>query len=137
MVVLGLLTLLIGLVVPGLLTSFQREQQRAKLREFLTVVRLARSEAVSRHQRVRLAVEPSTGNYRLEGFTANGVLSGLSLEQPRLVWEDVDRNRGYIIFYPDGSSSGGRLVITDATGRQYLVEVDTITGKASLKNPGN
>jgi general secretion pathway protein H len=137
MVVLALLTLLIGLVLPGLLTSFQREQQRTKLREFMTILRTARSEAVSRHQRVRLALELTTGRYHLEGFTANGVLSGLSLEHPRLVWEDVDRTRGYIIFYPDGSSSGGKLIITDATGGEYVVDVDTITGKVSLRTAGN
>lgn len=135
--VLGLLTLLIGLVVPGLLTTLQRERQRANLREFMTVLRTARSEAVSRHQRVRLAVDVNTGRYEVEGFAAAGFLIGLSQEQPRLVWEDVERRQGYIIFYPDGSSSGGRLVIMTTAGRQYLLEVDTITGKTSLRIMGN
>ena len=34
MVVLALLTLLIGLVLPGLLKSYQREQERSKIRNF-------------------------------------------------------------------------------------------------------
>jgi general secretion pathway protein H len=137
MVVLALLTLLIGLVLPGLLKSYHREQQRANLRGFLTVVRTARSEAVSRRQKVRLAVDCNTGQYHLEGFAASGVLDGLSPEHPRLVREDGDRTKGSIIFYPDGSSSGGKLVIRDATGREYVVEVDTITGKVSLRTTGN
>ena len=136
MVVLALLTLLIGLVLPGLLKSYQREQERSKIRRFLTILRTARSEAVTRHQRVRLAVDLNTGHYNLEGFAGQGTLNDLRLEDPHLVWEDMDRRQGYIIFYPDGSSSGGKLVIINAAGRQYLVEVDTITGKISLKIQG-
>ena len=55
---------------------------------------------------------------------------------PHLVWEEIDRRRGYIIFYPDGSSSGGNLVIINSVGKRYRVEVDTITGKISLKIEG-
>ncbi len=135
MVVLALLTLLIGLVLPGLLKSYQREQERSKIRRFLTILRTARSEAVTRHQRVRLAVDVNTGQYHLEGFAGKGILN-LRLEDPHLVWEEIDRRRGYIIFYPDGSSSGGNLVIINSVGKRYRVEVDTITGKISLKIEG-
>ncbi len=78
MVVLALLTLLIGLVLPGLLKSYQREQERTKIRNFLTILRSARSEAVTRHQRVRLEVDVHTGNYNLEGFTGKGSLNELA-----------------------------------------------------------
>ncbi len=135
MVVLALLTLLIGLVLPGLLKSYQREQERSKIRRFLTMLRTARSEAVTRHQRVRLAVDVDTGHYQLEGLAGHGILN-LRLKDPHLVWEDMDRRRGYIIFYPDGSSSGGKLVIINSVGRQYRVEIDTITGRMNLKIEG-
>lgn len=136
MVVLALLTLVIGLVMPGLIGSYQREQQRAELREFMAVLRTARSEAVTRRQRVRLAVDLGSGVYRVEGTAVQGTLRGLSLEHPSLVWDDLERRRGFIIFYPDGSSSGGRLAVVDSRGASYLVEVDTITGKVSLKMGG-
>jgi general secretion pathway protein H len=136
MVVLALLTLLIGLVMPGLLKSYQREQERSKTRRFLTLLRSARSEAITRHQPVRLAIDLNTGLYNLEGFAEKGTLNGLHLEDPHLVWDDLDRRRGHITFYPDGSSSGGRLVIIHPGGNQYLVEVDTITGKVAFKVAG-
>jgi general secretion pathway protein H len=136
MVVLALLTLLIGLVLPGLLKSYQREQERSKIRKFLTLLRSARSEAVTRHQRVRLAVDLDTGHYNLIGFTGKGVLNDLRLVDPHLVWDDMDQRRGYIIFYPDGSSSGAKLVIISPNGRRYFVKVDTISGKTSFKVEG-
>jgi hypothetical protein len=53
------------------------------------------------------------------------------------VWEDIDRRTGFIIFYRDGSSSGGKLELIDSTGRQYLVEIETITGRVTLKVAGS
>ena len=134
--VLALLTLLMGLVLPDLLKSYKREQERANIRRFLSILRTARSEAVTRHQRVRLRVDIKAGRYQVEGFASHGAFPGLRLENPHLVWEDIDRRTGFIIFYRDGSSSGGRLGFADSTGRQYRVEIETVTGRINLKVEG-
>lgn len=49
--------------------------------------------------------------------------------------EIVDDRRGAIRFYPDGSSTGGRVTL--ASGRQkLLVDVDWLTGRVSIKEGG-
>ena len=98
-----------------------------------TVLRLARSQAATSHQRVRVFLNKETGRYWLEGSNRQGVLAGMRLGDARLVWEGTDRRQGYIAFYPDGTSSGGKLVMTDPTGRLYSLEVEIITGKVTLK----
>ena len=135
--VLLLMALFLGLALPGLLRSWERESNRATLREFATTLRTARSEAVTRGVKVRLFLNLKTGRYRLEGSTREGALKGVSLTDARLVWQNPEKSQGYIAFYGDGSTSGGALALVEPTGRRYLLEVETITGKVSLKSNVN
>ena len=133
-VVLALVSLLMGLMVPSLQHTISRERDRANIRQLATVLRLARSQAATSHQRVRVFLNKETGRYWLEGSNRQGVLAGMRLEDVRLVWPESDRRQGYIAFYSDGTSSGGKLVMTDPIGRLYNLEVEIITGKVTLKN---
>ena len=132
MVVMALMALLLGLVLPGLLHSWERESNRATLREFTTTLRTARSEAVTRGLKVRLFLDLKTGRYRLEGSTREGTLTGMSLTDASLVWQNPEKSQGYMVFFGDGSSSGGKLGLVEPTGRRYLLQVEPITGKVSL-----
>jgi Tfp pilus assembly protein FimT len=137
MAVLALMALLLGLVLPGLINSWEREKNRATLREFTSTLRTARSEAVTRGLRVRLFLNLKTGRYRLEGSTLEGALTGVNLTDAQLVWQNPEKSQGYIAFYGDGSTSGGKLAVVEPTGRRYLLEVEPITGKVSLRSNVN
>jgi prepilin-type N-terminal cleavage/methylation domain-containing protein len=137
MAVLALMGLLMGLVFPSLFHSWQREKTRAELRGLAVALRTARSEAVTSSNRIRLFLDLRTGRFWLEGTERGGSLTGLTLAEPRLVWLDPDKSRGYIAFYGDGSSSGGRLVLQEASGRKNLLEIKPVTGKVSLSTIGN
>lgn len=132
-VVLALLALMIGLVLPGLQRNVARERDRANLRQLTADLRLARSRAATSGKRVRLFVNRDTGKYWLEGTNRQGVLTGIRLGDTRLVWQDRTRRQGYIAFYGDGSSSGGKLALKDSSGRRYDLEVEIITGRVTLK----
>lgn len=132
MAVLALMGLLLGLVLPSLLRSWEREKDRAALRELTATLRTARSEAVTRGRKVRLFLNLKTGRYRLEGSTQEGTLTGVSLDDASLVWQNPEKSQGYIAFFGDGSSSGGKLALVESTGRRYLLEVKPVTGKVSL-----
>ena len=135
--VLLLMALFLGLALPGLLRSWERESNRATLREFATTLRTARSEAVTRGVKLRLFLNLKTGRYRMEGSTQEGALTGVSLTDAQLVWQNPEKSQGYIAFYGDGSTSGGKLALVEPTGRRYLLEVEPITGKVSLKSGVN
>ncbi len=132
--VLALMGLLLGLTLPSLMHTWEREKHRAALRELTTALRTARSEAVTKSQTVRLFLNLQTGRYRLEGAAREGALTGMRLSDARLVWQNLEKTQGYIAFYGDGSSSGGALTLIDATGRRYLLEVKPVTGKVSLES---
>jgi general secretion pathway protein H len=134
MAVLLLMGLIMGLVLPSLLRGWEREKNRATLRGLTVALRTARSEAVTEHRKVRVWLDLKTGQYRLEGSEAGGVLTGMSLADASLVWQNPEHSQGYIAFFGDGSSSGGRLALVEASGRRHLLEVKPITGKVSLRN---
>jgi hypothetical protein len=56
----------------------------------------------------------------------------LTLVDARLVWQNPEKRQGYIAFYGDGSSSGGKLELVETTGQRHFLEVKPITGKVSL-----
>lgn len=134
MVVLALMTLLMGLVLPSLVRSWEREKNRATIRDLTATLRTARSEAITRGFKVRLFLNLKSGRYRLEGSAREGILTGVRLTDARLVWQDPEKSQGYIAFFGDGSSSGGKLMLVEPTGRRYILEVKPITGKVSLES---
>jgi general secretion pathway protein H len=133
MVVLALMTLLMGLVLPSLVRSWEREKNRATLRDLAATLRTARSEAITRGFKVRLFLNLKSGRYRVEGSAREGTLTGVRLTDARLVWQDPEKSRGYIAFFGDGSSSGGKLILVEPSGRRYRLEVEPITGRVSLE----
>jgi general secretion pathway protein H len=132
--VLMLLALLTGLVMPGLLRAWQRERDRANLRQLAVALRTARSEAATRRLRVRLFIDLKTGVYRVEGGSQRATLTGMRLTEASLVWQDPFKRNGYFAFYADGSSSGGKLTLIDPTGQRHILEVAVITGRVTLRD---
>lgn len=133
----ALLALVMGLVVPGMYGAWHRERERASLRQLMTTLRTARSLAATRHERVRVLFDLAAGSYQLEGTPRSGHLSrSFRLGEANLVWQDRGARRGYIAFYGDGSSSGGRLVVMDPGGNSQVLKVEIITGKVTLKLAG-
>ena len=49
--------------------------------------------------------------------------------------EVQDERRGSIRFFPDGSSTGGRVTVASGE-RKFLVDVDWLTGRVSIKEGG-
>jgi general secretion pathway protein H len=47
--------------------------------------------------------------------------------------EVVSERRGSIRFYPDGSSTGGRITVSSGE-RKYLVDVDWLTGRVTIED---
>jgi general secretion pathway protein H len=133
LIVLALISLVLGLVVPSLYRNVKRERDRASVRQLSAVLRLARSTAVTQRQRVRVFVDVNAGRYLLEKPRKVGDLSGVSVTEPHLVWPGQDRRRGYIAFYGDGSSSGGRLALVGPAGQRHVIEVEIITGRVTVK----
>ena len=130
-----LLELLVVLLIVGLIASFVPLAFRNLLPD-LSVKSAARALAADLRSARSLAIDRnrSTAVDLREGtvVTRNGDLTTeheLSDEFDVQFTADGDRGRvrGGLLFYPDGSSNGGRFVVADET-RAYLVIVEWLTG---------
>ena len=110
LVVLAVLALISSLAFPAVERAFARERFRAAGADLEMRLHAARDTAITRGQVTR--------------FDPGAVPQGLALAGPRTG----------IVFYPDGSATGGQLVLGAVAGegtapRQFRLAVDGATGR--------
>ena len=95
-------------------------------------LRQARSGAMLNHREALFALDVDSRRFGLENGGRTQTLDaaiGLDLIAARK--ESGEASVGGIRFYPDGSSTGGRIVLT-LDNRQKVIDVDWLTGMVSV-----
>lgn len=130
-VVLAILGLALVLVVghrPPWSKGFDIDTTAAELAAQL---RLVRSEAIVANRAVALELDLPGRRYRSGTAVARALPAGLAIELLTIAGERRGVVAGGIRFHPDGSSTGGRIVLADGT-RRVAVGVDWLTGRVSV-----
>jgi general secretion pathway protein H len=99
--------------------------------ELAASLRLARSEAIARNRPVEFALDAAGHRYRVGGARFRPLPASLSIAMLTIVGERRSAREGDIRFNPDGSSSGGRIVLA-GSGRRVAVGVDWLTGRVAI-----
>jgi len=113
-VVLAILGLMLGIVVARGPMHSTRLDTEAAARELAGALRMARGRAIARDQAV--SVRFAADRYQIEGMAAHAVPTDVSLT-----------GNSVIRFAPDGSSSGGTIVV-QASNIRMVVAVNWLTG---------
>jgi general secretion pathway protein H len=99
-------------------------------------LRDARGIAIARQQSTALVLDLEGRSMEVgEGLRARQLPARLDMKLYTAQSEIVDGKRGAIRFYPDGSSTGGRVTLASGE-RRFLVDVDWLTGRVSIKEGG-
>jgi general secretion pathway protein H len=131
-VVLALAALLIGVVPPLIGAAFPGVQLKAAARSTAAGLRLAREEAIRGGRDVAFLLDVEGRRYQVEGDSrAISFPSGLDLKLEGARSEMRDDQVGGVRFYPDGSSTGGRVLISRG-GHGYQVGVTWLTGRIAI-----
>jgi general secretion pathway protein H len=99
--------------------------------ELASGLRLARSEAIASNRPVRFDLDVAGHVYRVGARAERRLPANLSIELLTITGENRRANVGDIRFNPDGSSTGGRIVLAEGT-RRTAVGVDWLTGRVSV-----
>ncbi|MDZ7808878.1 MAG: GspH/FimT family protein [Arhodomonas sp.] len=105
---------------------------QAAARDTASGLRAARTQALRERREAGLVVNVETGEYRLS--TGDGVRSLPANAEVGLTTGGADilsEEEGRIVFFPDGSSNGGRVTVT-ANGQRYRVDVNWLTGRVRI-----
>jgi general secretion pathway protein H len=99
-------------------------------------LRDARGTAIATQESATMLVDLDKRTIEVTGAAKPRALSQrLELKLYTAQSEVKDERRGAIRFYPDGSSTGGRVTVA-AGERKLLVDVDWLTGRVSIKEGG-
>jgi len=122
-VVLAVLAFAYALVAPSVAGLFDGPRFDGAVRDMVIALREARATAITTSRDTRFAVAADRRSWRSDGH-AGAVAEGVSLalEGPAASPE--------IVFFPDGSSTGGRVVLRSG-GRARVVAVDWVSGRVT------
>ncbi|BCU05674.1 GspH/FimT family pseudopilin [Allochromatium tepidum] len=118
--------------VPTLFSAaFPGLEMKSAARRTAATLRLARESAIRRGEETAVLVDLEHHRLTLAGYRALSLPERLSLRLEAASSELIDEQRGTIRFFPDGSSTGGRLVLAHG-GHGYQIGVTWLTGRIEL-----
>ncbi len=124
LVVLAVISLLAGVSLPYL--RFGGLDSRTAAQDLTASLALARSRAVATHRPSVLVIDTDTGRFGLDGTLDHDIPKGISLTWA-LPPGQAEGKRASIAFFPDGGSTGGRLVFS-GRGKDAAIEIDWLAG---------
>ena len=138
-----LIELLVVLLIMGVLitlapAAFHRIapglEMKAAAREVAGLLREARGLAIRDNRETTVLVDTERNVYRLGKDARDHALSAaLQITLVTAISEQLDENRGRIRFFPDGTSTGGRVTLT-RDERKFDITVDWLTGLVAISN---
>lgn len=131
--VLFILGLVYALAAPALSKGAPGLDVRAAAQQLAAGLRKARSVAAMERREAVLVLDVEGRRFSVTG-------DGKTYDLPRSVElsmvtaqsEQTDDKTGRVRFYPDGSSTGGHIVVAIAETKQ-LVNIDWLTGRVSIE----
>jgi general secretion pathway protein H len=157
LVVLVVISLVSGFVGPRLAGSLTQLNLKTGSKKLASALRYARSQAASQcvAYEVLLDFEDRKATVRIQekeaAIEAGVDISEIDEDHPkerprhfqlpegvrfdRVVSGDEEWDAGAfsLAFYPDGGSSGGRVILADEKDRRYRIDVDFVTGIVTVK----
>lgn len=132
LVVLAIVALASTILVPAFTGGAGAELQVAA-RDLASGLRYARSHALTHGDEVTLTLDVYDRRFEISGSDIGRDLpSSVELSLYTARSELLDGNTAAIRFFPDGSSTGGRITVTGANGRERYIDVDWLTGRVDI-----
>jgi len=129
LVVMAIAGLLLAVTPPLITAAMPGVELKAAARRTAGALRLTREIAVAEGRDAAWVVDVERHAYRIDGGHRTGHLpAGLDIELVAAEDEMQSETVGGIRFYPDGSSSGGRVILKRGDGG-YQVGVNWLTGR--------
>lgn len=130
--VLVLISLLFGLVGGSIYRSMDSVKVRRTGTEVLNALRYVRGQAIVTHEVQFLEVDIENRTFRAADRDVQELPDGVEITLRTASMDLLDDKVGRLRFYPDGSSTGGRVTLM-AGDRVWRVNVAWLTGEIGLE----
>jgi general secretion pathway protein H len=135
LVVMAIAALLLTAVPPLISAAFPGVELKAAARRTAAALRLARETAIRTGADAALVVDVQERTFALTGMRTLSLPSQVHVKLNAASREMLDDQRGAVRFFPDGSSTGGVILLTRDTangGAGYQVGVNWLTGRVRM-----
>jgi general secretion pathway protein H len=133
LVVLAILGLVVVLGTPAFQRVLPGMELKSSAQTVVAALREARGLAIGRNAEVALVVDLDHRALLVGGSPPVRLASGLGIRLLTAQGEVIGVGNGRIRFYPDGTSTGGRVTLA-RNNRVYHVDVDWLTGAVALRD---
>jgi general secretion pathway protein H len=131
-VVLALGAIIYAVILGGSIGKASAADLKAAARSLASGLRTAQTTAMSTRRDALLTLDMDSREYLATGEGQTHKLpDNIDVKLYTAQTEVTSEKRGSIRFYPDGSSTGGRITVASGE-RKYLVDVDWLTGRVSI-----
>lgn len=131
LVALVLLALLFRITAPRLDGVLERQRLGASARDIVSTLRLARTRALTTQQAAAVHFDLARHAYQLEGRPERYPLPPGATVTMTTARSEADGDEGAFRFYPDGSTTGGRLSM-QAAGLTMAINLHWLTGHIAV-----
>jgi general secretion pathway protein H len=131
--VLAIVALVATIALPGVLTPGQGSSLTLMATDIAVRLRAARSMAIAQNREVAFAFDTGSRTYGVDGLGAPKALPAtvdVSITAARQYMRDSGEAR--LIFFSDGTSSGGTIRLTDRRQR-IAIGVEWLTGAVHIE----
>lgn len=136
LVVLAILGLVAALALPSLRRPPDSLRLEVATRTLASALRFSRAQAIARNADVVLTIHADRRIFESSTGSVIKLDQEISVEMIFAAPERRGRAAGAIRFFPDGTSSGGEIVLT-LDKRRARVSINWLTGEARLDLAGN
>jgi len=131
LVVLAVMAAVLAIAVPVVGTAVPGLAFKSSVRDVATALRASRSEAIVGNRETAFVLDLATRAYVVTGREPRRLRDDIDIAFVTARSEMLGETAGVIRFFPDGSSTGGRVTLTRAE-RSYHVDVDWLTGRVAI-----
>lgn len=131
-VVLAIAALVLTITPPLFTAAVPGVELKASARRVMAGLRLARELAIRNGRDIAFTLDVEARTFEVGDESRNGRLGeDLELKLEVAETEQLGEHRGAVRFFPDGSSSGGRIILA-REDRGYQVGVQWLTGRVLM-----
>jgi len=131
LVVMAVIGILLTIATPIFRRALPGAELETSTREIASVLREARSIAIRTNQETGVVFDVEELTLAVSGGALRRLDGQITLALTTAASEQVSERAGGIRFFPDGTSTGGRITISGANRVRFVV-VDWLTGNVEI-----
>lgn len=134
LVVLAIMAMLLLIAMPPIWSVLPKMEAKSGAREVAAALREARSRAIMSNREVTFSLDVNQHYFAVSGDKKIHVLpKDVNLSLYTAQEELIAETSGNIRFFPDGSSTGGRIGLSSSNAKSsYNVTVNWVTGQVEI-----